>query len=537
MATATVEIWRDTGFTEGSVEVPSKTSSLPSPDYIFSDLNISTSDLFSRFKVAHPFEDLYVCSYIRITMDMNNGEDVVLYGWIDNVTCSSDTAEHPVTAVDWHVDLWRTYLSKVSVGSGMVKRRPLLANDNVPPQDYPIRYRMVKGSKTALTSSQYLWFIFTASINYQDAVGIRTCAFPFVKPGTAMSDPTIEANGKTYKFPILSDIAAGIWDEKLGIDPNTVYSAFISPIAPESDMGWWGQWLGTTSMGDYAYYVRTTQYGLEEYEGSISTVMTDDINQYVVTGFDGEVIGSLPWGVPVSSYTYRLIVDATSSYIQIRFDSLDSHSEGLCFTIPLVPVSLTENATSSYVYSGARQADLMQMRAEADKSYDSGLASAATGTITGVSSGAMMGALGGPLGMAGGAIVGGISSAIGGTMSAVANRNIDYQYMDRFQDITDYRKAHQANGLLMSGSGLDTLMHGYKDIRISKLVADDYSLQQRTSDISLYGVHVSEPRSSCQSLVDTGGPLQITNAVITGRVPASAKRYIKQRLESGVRII
>ena len=122
-------------------------------------------------------------------------------------------------------------------------------------------------------------------------------------------------------------------------------------------------------------------------------------------------------------------------------------------------------------------------------------------------------------------------------MSATANRNIDYQYMDRFQDITDYRKAHQANGLLMSGSGLDTLMHGYKDIRISKLVADDYSLQQRTSDISLYGVHVSEPRSSCQSLVDAGGPLQITNTVITGRVPATAKRYIKQRLESGVRII
>ena len=71
MATATVEIWRDTGFTEGSVEVPSKTSSLPSPTYTFYNVNAPRDSLFSTLKLAHAFEDLYDCSYLRITLDMN----------------------------------------------------------------------------------------------------------------------------------------------------------------------------------------------------------------------------------------------------------------------------------------------------------------------------------------------------------------------------------------------------------------------------------------------------------------------------------
>ena len=538
MATATVEIWRDTGFTEGSVEVPSKTSSLPTSDYIFTDLNISASDLFSRFKVPHAFEDLYACSYIRIKMDMNNGEDVTLYGWIDNVTCVSDTAEHPVTAVEWHVDLWRTYLSKVTIGSGMVKRRPLMDTDEVPPQDYPVRYYKAEGLALYLATHQYLWCVFVATINYQNAVGIMTCAFPMPQPGSGIPYISTIIDGVTYDFPSLSEVAQSLWDEDLGIDPKSVVSVFISPIAPEESMGGWGLAKNTTSRGNWAYYVKTTQYAMKEYDAHLNIpVKTDDVYKYAICGFDNEVIGTLPWGVTVYDYSYRLIIDSSSAYIQVRFDGHDSHSEGLCFTVPLIPLSLTENATSSYVYSGARQADLMQMRTEADKAYEKGLASTASGTVTGVSSGLMMGALGGPLGMMGGALVGGVSSAIGGTISTTANRGIDYTYNDRFQDITDYRMAHQTNGLLMSGSGLDSLVNGAKGITIRKLKADDYSVEQRASDISLYGVHVSEPRTSCQPLIDNGGPVQITSAVITGTAPASAKRYIKQRLESGVRII
>ena len=397
---------------------------------------------------------------------------------------------------------------------------------------------MADGVGLHLMTDQYLWCIFVATVNSQVGVGLMTCAFPMYKPGSGGTYVTIEFGGATCKFPSLSSIAASTWDELLGLDPASVVSVYLSPIAPDADMSWWGMIRNIKSDDNWVYYIKNTQYGIEEYKATLNPpIKTDDVYKYVICGFDGEVIGALPWGITVSDYTYRLVIDSSAAYIQIRFDGYESHSEGLCFTVPLVPVALTENATSSYVYSGARQADIMQMRAEADKSYEKGLVSMTSGAVSGVSSGAMMGALGGPLGMAGGAIVGGISSLVGGAISTTANRSIDYNYNDKFQDITDYRVAHQTNGLLMSGTGLDCIMHNPMGIIIRKLKADDYSVSQRNADISLYGIHVSEPRTSCQSLIDNGGPVQITNAVITGTAPASAKRYIKQRLESGVRII
>ena len=89
----------------------------------------------------------------------------------------------------------------------------------------------------------------------------------------------------------------------------------------------------------------------------------------------------------------------------------------------------------------------------------------------------------------------------------------------------------------MSGTGFDSTRFGFSNITLVRLSADAYSQTQRTNDISLYGVHVSEPKTSCQSLIDAGGPVQIDNAVVTGPVPVEAKQYIRQRLAQGVRMI
>ena len=133
-------------------------------------------------------------------------------------------------------------------------------------------------------------------------------------------------------------------------------------------------------------------------------------------------------------------------------------------------------------------------------------------------------------------MIGGASSLISGTVGAEANYALSTKYNDAFQDIKDYRTARQTNGLIMAGSGFDAVRFGQKPTVI-KAVKDEYSVQQRANDISLYGVHVSEPRSSCQSLIAAGGPIQITNAVVKGSVPVEAKQYIRQRLAQGVRMI
>ena len=99
-------------------------------------------------------------------------------------------------------------------------------------------------------------------------------------------------------------------------------------------------------------------------------------------------------------------------------------------------------------------------------------------------------------------------------------------------------KAHaaQTNNLALLGTGFDPFNYG-QPITAVTMMPDAYSRNQREQDLAINGAKVSEPRQDITSLIDAGGPLQIMNPVIKGSIPTPAKEYIKQRLESGVRII
>ena len=86
-------------------------------------LNPAKDKLFSEVRIPMAYEDVYDMCYLQAVFDMNNGDNVTFYGWIDSVTCSSDTAGYPVSVIRWHVDEWRTFASKAHYGSGMVRRR------------------------------------------------------------------------------------------------------------------------------------------------------------------------------------------------------------------------------------------------------------------------------------------------------------------------------------------------------------------------------------------------------------------------------
>lgn len=533
MSTITqIRLWKDTGFTEGCLEVPKKGSSLPTPDFTYTGNYVpSTADIFSKLKLRVPYTTLLDCSYLAITLDMNNGTDRTFYGWIDNVSIISDTTSSALTQVDWHVDLWRTYISSAVIGSGMVRRRPMLTDDVIPPQEYPHRYFEV-GTPIPFLSGNIWYLIFN-----------RVSTVPSGTPETGITSYTVTS---TNYFPVskanpsaridgapsLNSIISGKWDEYLGMDPNTISSVFLSPIEPGTS-----GWQTVTTAKDYTYRTASQLNCIQETTFDLGTeAMTTDTVTYAVLGFDGEVVGTLPWGVPVRYFKIRTVIDSASAYLQIRCDDIKSHANGTCFTIPLIAVDLTSNAFSSYVYSGARQADIDQRVAETNKTLESNLAGVGTSAITGAVSGAQMAALGGPLGMLAGGLMGAISSSATQAMNTASTYAISSKYNDVFQDIQDYRAANQSNGLLMSGTGFDCLRYGQVPavIRLSK---DEYSVTQRNNDIAIYGAKVSEPRESCQELVDAGGPLQITNVVVRGSIPVQAKEYIRGRLSTGVRMI
>lgn len=536
----TLQIWRDTGFTEGCLDMPSKTSSLGTATFTFGTLNVSRDRMFSEVQVKAPYEDLYDCSYLKATYDFNNGYDVVVYGWIDKVICSSDTESSPMTRILWHIDYWRTYLSKAVFGNGMVKRRPLLKGaegaitDVLPPQSYPYRFMTFKES-TSLTPHDYWWVLITMSYKSnvsesESYVQIVTAVFP-----VSTSNPSTGLPVGTGTAPSLNDVESGSWDEVLGIDPNNIFSVFLSPVAPNSySAGTLSGW-GPLKLGKKYVF---TSGDMRTYTSQLpSEISSTDTETYLIADFDGNVIGSLPWGYPVKQYSYRLIVDVTSAYLQLRFDGKQSNATGTSFTIPLIPVALSANGWSSYVYSGARQADIDQMRVSTQQSLESGLLGSASSAVQGAASGAMLGAIGGPIGMLGGAAIGAITSAVSGAMTTGIEYSVANKYNAQFQDISDYRAANQANGLIMSGSGFDALYNGNDAIMMLKMEKDEYSVTQRSEDIDIYGVHVSEPKDSCQSLVNAGGPLQISNLTVSGSIPVEAKDYFKTVFARGVRIV
>lgn len=550
-----LRFWHDSGFTDGCLEVPGFGNQLPSADLIISDeVNTPKGSLFSRLKLKQPYTSLMTCSYLEMTVDMNNGADVVIYGWVDSVTVESDTQGFPMTVVDWHPDYWRTYLSQAEFGSGMVRRRPMVEDDDLPPQGYPYRYMVMDGFQVAVIPSIW-WVVFTTVTSGETSESIWGC-FPINKDSPS-SQLLIGAN---TSVPSLDELGSGKMDELLGLNPESIVYAFLSPISPRTfngtgatnspiTMGGWSVHTNASAQCGYFIASGAEPFGVTHDVG-IGSLMTDDETIYQVNGFQGEAVGTLPWGIEVTRLRIRIVADSTSAYISLQFysgssadfDPLKSQSEGTVFNIPCIPLPVTSNAWSSYVYSGSRQAEMDQRRLQAESQAVSGGISTGTSAVTGAVSGALMGgmagAVGGPIGMVAGALIGGVGSALGGALTTGAQ--YAYQtgaYADEMQSISDYKASNQPNSLILNGGTFDSLFNGIEGIQMVRMKKDAYSLQQRENDIAIYGANVSEPMESCQELIEANGPLQIQNLTVRGNIPVEAKAMFRTRFAKGVRMI
>ena len=579
----TLQIWRDTGFTEGCITAPSKTSSLGTPTFTFTGLNVSRERLFSEIQVRAPYEDLYDCSYLKAVYDFKNGTDVTVYGWVDDIVCSSDTQGSPMTRIIWHVDYWRTYLSNTVFGSGVVKRRPLLTTDTIPPQHYPYRFRTYTAKYDVMIPEKDWCVVF--SFNVRSFENFEETQVTKDNSGNITSTTTV--NGKTqvvtrtmwgcyavnasnpgYSYtvasgkgtaPSLNETLAGAFDEKLGLDPDAINSVFLTPVFPRTftdaanlDMIGWnvnagicnGRCLvasGASAFGiGYSRSLTDTRTGQYVLDGP---VCSDDTTTYALTDMQGNIVGTIPWGLKFSWIKFWLVASTETCYLRFAFlesedDSLlQATSEGRVFTTSCTPVGITSNATSSYVYSGARSVEQEQRRLNTEMQKEKGMAGTATSAIEGATSGAIMGSAGGPIGMAVGALVGAVSSAAGNAMSTASTYNIEKKYNDKFNALSDYAHANQTSVNLMPSGTFDILSNGIGGYWLVKLDNDEYSTQQRKQDIELNGLNVSEPLATCQALIDKGGPLQIENLVVRGSIPVQAKEYFRNRFSGGVRII
>ena len=552
-----LRFWYDVGYTDGCIEVPRESDSLPTADVIITgSINPSKDRMFSQLRISEAFSELINASYLRVTFDMNNGTDQTFYGWVDSVSIQSDTEDYPVTIVDWHIDLWRTYLAKAEFGSGMVKRRP--TSTDIPPQPYPHRF-MTPTMILNLSSvrNTHIWWVFA---RYNVTQQSQTSSWWLIAPvNIASPSAKLCISGSADNIcPSLDEWASGKWDELMQLSPTQISFMFISPVPPFDYTGAGtssspisfispSSGYGVRAVGQrFCYFNDGAVLGEEIVQDLTFDVQTTDTETAIITGFDGEPIGALPWGFNCVKYGVRVIASSNTGAIQVRFmragddtDTTELNALGFVFTAICPTLELGSNAWSDYVYSGAREAEIRQRELNTESQAVSGGISTGTSAITGAVSGALLGSAIMPgVGTLAGALIGGIGSALASGISTGAN----YLYQsnslnDQMQAISDYSASRQFSTQLLSGSGFDFLETPYRGLKVMVMEWDSYSQEQRTNDITMYGANVSEPTQSCQSLVDAGGPLQIVNLVVRGDIPVQAKQYFRQRFASGVRIV
>lgn len=591
-----IELWKDVGFLEDSAETPLRTSSLPTVDLTVTEgINPTKGRLFTQFKLKGEWADLYEMSYMRITYNFKAG-NISLYAWVDDVSVISDTDTSPVTLVSFHIDLWRSYINSVVLGRGTVTRRP--ENGTLrPPQGYTV-LQMNQNSFESLVPVKdeiyWVYFTYTAETG-STTTHTSTMCFPVYKKSRSiyMTGQDEFGNNVNGKFPVMRHVISGTWDEELALTPSRIKGAFISPVGPfQYRLQSYGSTVDYTdemiksissSEGGYGWVLKHGATGrnrivlycdgqdtvvaggvytpLAEYTRTLTqSYTTTDLTNAVITGFDGETVGVIPYSRSVSTYKYRMIVSTVSAYIQIRFDGIKSHQEGICFTIPCPVLEVTENSYSEYNYTGARDYDKASRAEEERYAKETQAIDATTSLVTGVLTTGIAGIGGGSAAMTnilgkmgvntpkpflseGAASVGGfvgLSGILEGASSLASLGvhnvlNLETNHNANLDRISNDYYARQSDGLILPGTGFDFMLNG-REVGITEMKADSYSQQIAENTQSQYGVEVFEPRASCDNLL-VQGPLQIMNLNITGDAPVAAKEYIKARLQRGVLLV
>jgi hypothetical protein len=566
MATITkIELWEDVGFIDGAVEIPSLAAADPTtPDITITptDPIIPSKDrFFSEIKLKEYYSELLTVSYMRVTYDLKDslGVDVphTFWGWVDSVEMVSD-GSLPNTVIRWHIDEWRTWKSAVTFGSGHIKRRPFIDLASTPIQNYGYRFLELDDqsqvelfTRKELTISGYgkgkvWWVVFSYNYTYGGLTLIGYGCSPVwiadarsAKGDLVFNNLSIKVTGSgtTYSSPTLANIYGGTLDEWFNIPASTINGIWLSPYYPVQD----DILSGTGTAADPLVFDTGTiitagqaGYGFISLSGGqcrtssvtfVDPIISEEKERWVVVNSDGGKILDIPYGMSISGYESYMTLEPDQLYFTVSFkDGIPGRAEGCVCTVTVPTLPINENALTDYVFSGQREYDremrTLMTNANAIKSITSG-----------AGQGAFMGAFG-----TAGAILGVAGGALGGGVSYLTET---YYQNDREQELLDRLKANQLPSLIMGSYAKITITNG-SGPSLYKMVMDTYSYDLVDDTRSQFGISVDELTTSCDTLIRTTattGYYNIQNLIVTGDVPVSAKKWIREKFRSGVRLI
>ena len=554
-------MWKDPKYTKGCVEVPPAGSKkLPAPDYTLpatETLRPHKDSTLTQLNLPLSFTATFGMSYLYIEATDGAGS-VSLFGWIDSITQRS-TSNEGIT-LNWTVDWWRSYSGSVTWGAGIVTK---CTNGTYkrPYRTQPRYWTTSKDDMTALGEYYGIYMVYILVVETHNGVSkIVRFEFPctlyitstFIRqgsPGTTYSTLTLEECYNGLVDELLTSYYASLSDysyEIIGCYASTIIASTWNLLANP-----WSFQTGTvctgTVNGNQRSMIKVDEIIAKRNVYFSPSIMTDDMTKYDIVDYQGNLVGTIPYGMAVTSIHIELDIGVNGAYERILINSsaasfineetLLSRAGkvlGLEYTLPCITIPITSNQWSAYLLGGQRDYDITSARIAADQKGVAGLESVFSSGI----GGGIAGASAGPLGAVGGML----GAAIGQGIMTGVEYGLQQNFNDQLQDARDRLYANQQNGIMLTGGSLswcnmNNTESKPKGAYLIKYTADSTSASEYSQDISLNGYDVNIPASSVSSFISTGGALRIANLTITGSIPPMAKTSIKSQLEAGVRIV
>ena len=479
------------------------------------------------------------------------GSYTFVYGWIDDAEPVATKGPQTNTRIKWHVDWWLTwadynwfmvsgqpqilanwYPRRVTIGAGRLLKGP--ASFARPSASAPRKWLL--DSAASMTGSQdphsdtdrWWWAVMctTKTRGEPPSEVVTDIVYYFWPIGKKMTDA---ANAS----PDWLSIYSGQIEEEMGIDPSRIQGFWLAPFQP-----WTGGEIRDLPSGVSVLELTAVLSGITNIKPLSKSVQTDDRHKIVFTDPTGAEMFTAPWGISFKNIVTWFDIGTSAASLCVYLGETDTPdrerkgAEGRFFSFPLPSLPVTENAWSSYVYSGQRDYDMQQKAIQRDRSAVNGIAGIGTQAI----GGALAGTAAAPgAGTAAGAIAGLASGIIGTAVNYFTAGEFD----SREQRSVDTLTSRQTAGMIVNAGGYYGIVQPYGSMigwNMLTMVRDPVSLAEIEVEQEELGYDTDTYVADCTSLISGGGPLRIEGLRVKGDIPKEGKEYIAGLFSRGVNI-
>ena len=421
------------------------------------------------------------------------GSYTFIYGWIDDAEPVATKGPQTNTRIKWHVDWWLTWADynwfmtsgqpqilanwfprRVTIGSGRLLKGP--ASFARPSSSAPRKW-LLEDAKSMFDdhdprSDAYEWWAVMCAT--------ETSGTP---PSNVVTKITYyywpiarQISGAAHRSPTWTDIYTGEIEEKMGIDPSSILGFWAAPFNP------WK--IGTPKDFETVSVYKQSDLIPLAYNANIKTltdsVQTDDKRKIVFTDPTGAEMFTAPWGISFKNIVTWFDIGTSAASLCVYLGETDTPieerqgAEGRFFSFPLPSLPVTENAWSSYVYSGQRDYDMQQKAIQRDRSAVNGIAGIGTQAI----GGALAGTAAAP---GAGTAVGAIAGLVSGIAGTAVNYFTAGEFDSREQRSVDTLTSRQTAGMIANAGGVNGIIQPYGSMigwNMLTMVRDPVSLAE-----------------------------------------------------------